>query len=189
MSTDDIRFCPHCGVAVIHKPYGGQVRPACPQCDWVYFPDPKVAAAVLVIHEGRLLLVRRRYKPHAGKWTLPAGFVDAFEDPQVAATRECREETGLHVRITGLLDVLAGREHPRGADMMIVYCAEVHGGELFADDDADAAAFFDPDHLPELAFQSTRLSVEKWMKKAPCTTEAGTEGSTEVENQETSISR
>ena len=88
-------------------------------------------------------------------WTLPAGFVDSDEDPARAAERECLEETGLLVRSTGVLDVIAGREHPRGADFVIVYRGEILCGELQAADDADEAAWFDRAELPALAFRAT----------------------------------
>jgi ADP-ribose pyrophosphatase YjhB (NUDIX family) len=128
----------------------------------VHFEDPKVAAAALVERDGRLLLVRRTNNPARGQWTLPAGFVDADEDPQAAAARECLEETGLEVRVTRLLDVIAGREHPRGASIVIVYLAEAVGGELKAGDDADEVAFFPANDLPALAFRATRQAVERW---------------------------
>jgi ADP-ribose pyrophosphatase YjhB (NUDIX family) len=60
------------------------------------------------------------------------------------------------VRVTGLLDVLAGREHNHGADIFIVYTAEITGGALQAGDDADDAGFFPLDALPPLAFETTR---------------------------------
>jgi len=132
------------------------VRPVCPQCGWIYFIDPKVAAAVLVEQDGRVLLVRRVNEPFRGLWTLPAGFVNGSEDPAEAAARECLEETGLSVRVTRVLDVIAGREHERGADFIIVYQAEVISGELVPADDADAAEWFTRDDLPPLAFKATQ---------------------------------
>ena len=126
----------------------------------MYFADPKVAAAVLVEQDGRVLLVRRINEPFRGLWTLPAGFVDAEEDPAQAAARECLEETGLTVRVTRVLEVVAGREHPRGADFVIVYAAEVVSGELAAADDADAADWFARSDLPPLAFKATRLVLQ-----------------------------
>jgi len=54
-----------------------------------------VAVAVLIERDGKVLLVRRANTPQKGMWTLPAGFVDAGEDPAQAAERECLEETGL----------------------------------------------------------------------------------------------
>jgi len=140
----------------------GRQRPVCPRCGWIYFADPKVAAAVIVEQDGRLLLVRRTMKPHIGAWTLPAGFVDAGEDPARAAEREALEETGFQVRVTRLLDVISGREHPSGADIVLVYLAEITGGLLQPGDDADQAEFFLPDSFPPLAFEATRKAVERW---------------------------
>lgn len=161
MAHTPINFCPRCGTPINLEKKFGKVRPVCPSCGWMYFADPKVAAAVLVEQEGRVLLVRRVNEPFRGLWTLPAGFVDADEDPASAAARECEEETGLTVRVTRVLEVIAGREHERGADFVIVYAAEVDSGILHAGDDADDAKWFDKSDLPPLAFKATRVVLEK----------------------------
>jgi ADP-ribose pyrophosphatase YjhB (NUDIX family) len=150
-----INFCPRCGTPVTLQERFGKLHPVCPQCEWIHFDDPKVAAAVLVEQDGRVLLVRRVNEPHRGLWTLPAGFVDAGEDPARAAERECSEETGLSVRVKRVLDVIAGREHERGADFVIVYQAEILGGTISPSDDADAVEWFEYDRLPPLAFTAT----------------------------------
>jgi 8-oxo-dGTP diphosphatase len=154
--NSQIKFCPRCGAEVTHEDKLGMVRPVCAQCGWIHFIDPKVAAAVLVEQDGRVLLVRRANEPFRGLWTLPAGFINGGEDPAVAAARECLEETGLNVRVMRVLDVIAGREHERGADFIIVYHAEVINGELVPADDADAAEWFERDKLPPLAFRATQ---------------------------------
>ncbi|HSO11138.1 MAG TPA: NUDIX hydrolase [Anaerolineales bacterium] len=138
------------------------MRPICPRCGWIHFVDPKVAAAVLVLRDESVLLVRRVNEPFRGLWTLPAGFVNGGEDPAEAAERECLEETGLSVRTMRVYDIVPGREHIRGADFVIVYLAEILGGEMKADDDADAVEWFDRNNLPPLAFLATRkvLGVE-----------------------------
>lgn len=151
-----VTYCPRCGTAVGLAYRFGRQRPVCPSCGWIYFADPKVAAAILLEQDGRVLLVRRTNEPYRGFWTLPAGFVDADEDPRQAAERECLEETGLIVRATAVLDVIAGREHPRGADFVIVYRGEVLSGELRAGDDADETGWFLREDLPQLAFKATR---------------------------------
>ena len=136
--------------------YFGKPRPVCPQCGWIYFADPKVAAAVLIEQDNRVLLVRRVNEPYRGFWTLPAGFVDAGEDPARAAERECLEETDLTVRVTRVIDVIAGREHPRGADFIIVYAAQYVSGAPQAGDDADQIGWFERSNLPPLAFHATQ---------------------------------
>jgi 8-oxo-dGTP diphosphatase len=156
---NQINFCPRCGAEITLQERFGKLRPVCPQCEWIHFDDPKVAAAVLVEKDGRVLLVRRINEPYQGLWTLPAGFIDAGEDPARAAERECLEETGLSVRAKRVLDVIAGREHERGADFVIVYRAEVLGGVLSPNDDADAVEWFDLANLPPLAFSATRKAL------------------------------
>jgi len=158
---EDVQFCMKCGAPVEARFVFGRLRPVCPRCGWTYFTDPKVAVAAVVLREGCVLLTRRINEPRRGLWTFPAGFVDAGEDPQRAAERECREETGLETRVTGLLHLISGREHPRGADILIAYTAEIIGGSLQAGDDADEAAFFAPDALPPLAFETTRQVLAK----------------------------
>ena len=161
-TVDEIHYCPVCGTEVSQAERFGRLRIVCPQCDWVHFADPKVAAAVLVEQDGMVLLVRRANSPQRGLWTLPAGFVDAGEDPAQAAARECEEETGLHVQVTGLVDVLYGQEHARGAHILIVYRARVLGGKLQARDDVDMAAFFERSSIPPLAFSTTHRLLQDW---------------------------
>jgi len=157
MSRDkDIKYCPRCGTQVGYEEKFGMLRAVCPQCRWIHFLDPKVAAAVLIEQDGRILLVRRANEPFRGLWSLPAGFINGGEDPAEAAARECLEETGLCVRIMRVLDVIAGREHERGADFIIVYQAEIVSGELLPADDADAVDWFTRDKLPPLAFNATQ---------------------------------
>lgn len=156
MLADEVKYCPRCGAGLIQELKFGKERPCCPSCSWIYFADPRVAAAVLVEREGKVLLVRRAIPPEEGRWTLPAGFIDAGENPARAAERECLEETGLHVHVVALVDVIAALEHARGAHILIVYRAELLSGELHPADDVDRAAFFDRNDLPPLAFRSTK---------------------------------
>lgn len=162
MASSEFNYCPRCGSAVNHEERFGKVRPVCPQCGWIHFVDPKVAAAVLIEKEGRVLLVRRGNEPFRGLWTLPAGFINGGEDPADAAARECLEETGLNVRVTRVLDIISGKEHPRGADFIIVYIAEVVDGDLKPDDDVDAVEWFGRGELPQLAFRATQKVLESF---------------------------
>jgi 8-oxo-dGTP diphosphatase len=161
MANTDFNYCPRCGTPVIEKDLYGRLRAVCPQCEWIHFLDPKVAAAVLIEQDGRVLLVRRAGEPFRGFWSLPAGFINGGEDPGEAAVRECLEETGLTVRVTRVLDIISGKEHARGADFIIVYQAEVISGELKADDDADAVEWFERGKLPQLAFRATQVVLSR----------------------------
>lgn len=155
-------YCPRCATPLETRAVTDKPRRVCPACGFIYFTDPKVGVGVLVVDDGRILLVRRRMMPEQGKWSIPAGFLDRGEDPQVVAVRETLEETGLAVEITELVDVYYNPPSPEGgASVFILYRATLLGGELEAGDDADAADFFSLDGLPELAFASTRDAIRR----------------------------
>ncbi|MGD2218506.1 MAG: NUDIX domain-containing protein [Gemmatimonadales bacterium] len=166
-SPVELNYCPRCGHPLENNRAFGRVRRFCPECDTIVFREHKVAAGVIIERDGELLLVRRRMTPRRGLWTFPGGFVDSGEDPAEAAKRECREETGLEVEISGLLDVIAGQEHESGADIVIVYRARPAGGKLQAGDDVDRVAFFAPEDLPPLAFRATQEAVDRWCTCQP----------------------
>jgi ADP-ribose pyrophosphatase YjhB (NUDIX family) len=159
----DINFCPRCGHAVEQRQAYGALRPVCPQCGRVHFVDPKVAVGLIIVRSSQLLLVRRANDPERGKWSIPAGFVDGGEDPARAAEREALEETGLKVRVTGLQDVYPRGGDTDGADILIVYFAEIIGGSMCAGDDAAECGYFAAESMPELAFVSTRQVLARWV--------------------------
>jgi 8-oxo-dGTP diphosphatase len=163
MIENPILYCPHCGSTLIKRLHSGKIRPSCQICGWVYFPDPKVAVAVLIKNDNQVLLVQRAFDPKRGQWTLPSGFVDAGEDPKQAAMRECLEETGLAIINIHLLDVIFSQEHPHGASILIIYRAEVESGQLSAGDDASQANYFTVEDLPTLAFASTQKILDLYL--------------------------
>jgi ADP-ribose pyrophosphatase YjhB (NUDIX family) len=158
-----LNYCPCCGQALEDKEAFGLLRRYCAACDQVIFRDHKVAAGVLVEQNDRVLLVRRRFGARRGAWSFPAGFVEFGEEPADAAVRECLEETGLEVKVTGLLAVI-GPEPAGAASVVIVYRARVVGGEIAPGDDVDKVGFFDMGELPPLAFRATRIALSKWEK-------------------------
>ena len=102
-----------------------------------------------------------RFLVNGMSWEIPGGKVEPDETPEIAGARECLEETGLIVRATDILDVIAGREHERGADFVMVFAATVLSGELTPGDDADRAEWFDPRALPPLAFKATETILRR----------------------------
>jgi 8-oxo-dGTP diphosphatase len=155
-----VRFCPRCGQPIAQQLKFGKMRPVCPACGYIHFDDPKVAVVVFVEQDGKVLLILRGVDPQRGKWAFPAGYVDRGEDPAQAAVREMAEETGLSVEITRLIDVTFDN-----GIIVIMYAAQVVGGALQAQDDADDARWFGPADLPELAFRSTQVLITAWSCK------------------------
>ena len=163
-APERIAFCPICATSLESKLVGDKPRRVCPSCGYIYFTDPKVGVGVLLLSNGRILLVKRAMMPEAGKWSIPAGYLDYGEDPELTAIREVYEETGLQVDITGILGIYHNPEalEQGGASVFLLYHALLIDGTIKAGDDADEVGFFHPDELPELAFKSTHDVVHRW---------------------------
>ena len=167
MTHPEPRYCPQCGGPLAWRERFGRQRPVCTVCDHTVFFDPKVAVVALVTQGESVLLVRRLNDPGRGKWALPAGFVDADEDPQAALCREVEEETGLLVVVTGLIGPYH-RPDPDGmADLVIGHSAVPEGGVLAAGDDAGAAGWFNGEALETLpiALAATERLLAWWRER------------------------
>jgi ADP-ribose pyrophosphatase YjhB (NUDIX family) len=158
MSDPAFRFCPSCGERLTPrrlKP-ADRERMTCPACDFVQYLDPKVAVGTIIrMEDGRLVLVRRAIEPGYGLWVFPGGYVDRGEHIVEAAVREAREESGLIVRVDGLVNIYS---YAGTTPIIIVYTATAIGGELCTDDECLEARLFSAEEIPwdELAFRSTR---------------------------------
>jgi 8-oxo-dGTP diphosphatase len=161
-----LRFCSRCGAALGQRNIGGRARPACPSCGFVVYIDPKVACGVLVVQDGRVLLVRRRNEPGRGQWCLPCGFADADEPPEQAARREAREEAGIEIALDGLLGLYHYTDDPRGAGFLLAFLAHrVDDTAPAAGDDADDVGFFDVGALPPISHHTHRKALEDWVAR------------------------
>ncbi|MFN8459335.1 MAG: NUDIX hydrolase [Anaerolineae bacterium] len=159
------KFCPRCSQPMVDRPVYGRIRRVCsdPTCKFVQFIDPKVGSAVLAVDgDNRVLLVRRGVDPGRGGWCMPGGFIELGETPQAAAIRECQEESGFEVEITGLIDVYY-YENFRGSGLLIIYKGYITGGTPQPGDDAEEIGFFGPDELPDnMAFASNVQALTAW---------------------------
>jgi len=160
----EFRYCPRCRTEMVDKDVYGRVRRVCPNeaCRFVQFIDPKVSSAVMAKQDGRVLMVKRAMSPARGSWCFPGGFIEIGETPEQAAIRECKEESGYEVEITGLVDVYYYEDY-RGSGVLIMYKGEVVGGQAHAGDDAKEVRFFGRDDLPEnIVFDSNINVLAAW---------------------------
>ena len=155
----DQKFCERCGHRLARKPIDGTPRPYCPDCGHVVFLDPKLAAVVLATTKGRLVMVRRGTQPAIGRWSFPTGYVDRGEAVEDAAVREVKEETGLDVRLTGLVGLYSRSGTPL---VLAAYSADVLGGVLEPGPEIQETALMDPGELPTLPFPHDDQILQDW---------------------------
>jgi mutator protein MutT len=153
--------CANCGSLTEEREIDGTTRPVCVDCGQVVYLDPKLAVAVLIVRDDRILLGRRGPGTREpGKWSFPAGFVERGERIEDAAAREAREETGLHVTIGELVGLFSSAGEPV---VLAVYGVTTAEGEPVAGDDLTEIGWFSLSALPELAFPRDHRIIEMWV--------------------------
>jgi len=142
-------------------------REVCPACDWVYYAQLKVGAAVLIEHDNKLLLLQRNHEPWKGTWMVPAGYVEADEDPKDAAIREVHEETGLEVELGDLFHVYYFDDDPRGNGVAFVYKAEKISGGINLNSESSDARFYYWHEIPSnLTLGGHDKIITEWQRQA-----------------------
>ena len=121
----------------------------------------------VVAHDeaGRVLLVQRS---DDRTWGLPGGHVEAAEAWSQAALRECQEETGWLVKITGIFGVYSDPEtqlhtYPNGRRahfMSVVFSAEIVEKVGEPSEESVAVSFFAVENLPESIFPADSPILE-----------------------------
>ena len=128
-------FCPRCGSRLSAAELDGVERGRCDSdgCGFVHWDNPVPVAAVLLEHEGGVVLVRAPGWPESW-FGLVTGFVERHESPAETALRELREELGLDGEIVSLIGSYAFRPMNQ---VIIAYHVRA-AGEIRASDEIAA---------------------------------------------------
>lgn len=117
------------------------------------YPErPIVGVGAVIIADGKVVLIKRRYEPLAGRWSLPGGAVELGETLEAGVAREMLEETGLKVDVGPMIEVfdriMEDRERRvRYHYVLVDYLCWPVRGTLRAGGDVDEAALVDPGDL------------------------------------------
>ncbi|HXH11437.1 MAG TPA: NUDIX domain-containing protein [Alphaproteobacteria bacterium] len=96
-----------------------------------------------VVHEGRLLLVRRASRYGRGNWQVPGGFIEPDETIEAAVVREVAEEAGVQAEVIGVLGVRNRYNPDNGNSMYVVMLMRPIRGEPTPDgEEVDQAGYF-----------------------------------------------
>ena len=130
------------------------------------YPDrPFVGVgAVIVDDAGRVLLVKRRFEPMAGQWSLPGGAVDVGETLQACVVREMLEETGLEVEVGPVIEVFDRIMHDVDGRVqyhyvLVDYVCRPIGGTLTAASDVADVAWVEASALAEFCLTDKAMAV------------------------------
>ena len=114
------------------------------------------AAAIVVDGEGRVLLLKHRFRPGSG-WGIPGGFIDAGEQPEEGVRRELREEVGLELEGA---EVMTARAFKKPQQIEIVFRCRPKGSALPQSVEIRKAIWCSPDDLPEGLPEDQRLLIK-----------------------------
>ncbi|MDH6589889.1 8-oxo-dGTP diphosphatase [Streptomyces sp. SAI-133] len=119
-------------------------------------------AGAVIVHSGRLLLMRRASPVGALLWTFPSGKVASGEAASEAAVREAGEEVGVSV---APMVVLGSRVHPLSGRRVVYVACRLVGGEAHVASAREVAevAWVDGGRLAALVPGGLYGPVQAWV--------------------------
>ena len=111
-----------------------------------------------------MVLVKRRFEPLAGQWSIPGGAVEAGETLEACVAREMAEETGFPVQVGPVVEVLDRITRDEEGRVLyhfvlIDYLCWPIGGELQAGSDVAEAVLAEPSELAQYELTEKATSV------------------------------
>ncbi|MCL1979792.1 MAG: NUDIX domain-containing protein [Proteobacteria bacterium] len=139
------RHCPQCGVRFAEQVLARFERQRCERCGYVHHLNPAPGITMLIKSKtGDILIGRRRATVHCGgQWCLPGGYIEFEESFIDTAHREVREETGLAVRINGIVNVVSNHLDDGHHTLVIVLLGEALAGRPEPGDDLEELMWID----------------------------------------------
>jgi 8-oxo-dGTP diphosphatase len=129
-----------------------------------YPAQPIVGVGAVIVQDGKVVLVKRRFEPLAGQWSLPGGRLELGETLEAGLAREMLEETGLVVEVGPVVDVfdrilLDPERRVRYHYVLIDYLCRPVEGALTHGSDVAAAELVDPADLARFRLTPKATSV------------------------------
>jgi len=102
---EDFKYCPRCGNSFSLQDIHIENQPqlVCHSCKFIFYLDPKLVVVALVIHNNKVLLLKRAEAPGVGLWAFPGGHVERGIDLFSAIKNEVKEESGLDIEVGDII--------------------------------------------------------------------------------------
>jgi 8-oxo-dGTP diphosphatase len=115
------------------------------------------ACDMILIEDGKVLLIRRGREPFKGQWAIPGGRIEENETVEQCLKREMKEETNLDVEPIRLVGIYSDpKRDPRGI-IAASYLVKRISGEPKAGDDAEEVKWFPLEEIPTLATDHKKM--------------------------------
>lgn len=116
---------------------------------------PRVGVGAMVVHDGKILLVKRGASPGKGLWAIPGGTLRLGETLKACAAREILEETGVTIAVGECIYVFDAIERDEAGKIkfhfvVVDFAALYVSGDAKGADDADEARWWTPEELIRL---------------------------------------
>jgi 8-oxo-dGTP diphosphatase len=159
-----LNYCPRCGKRFDRKPLSKFERQKCASCEFVNFLNPAPGITILIkSSDGKVLIGKRSENARYGnKWCLPGGYIEYEESFIETAHREVLEETGLKIRIEGIVNVVSNHLDDLHHTLVIVLIGDALGGYQEPKDDLTELKWIDSDmHLGTIyAFEADKRIID-----------------------------
>ena len=163
-----MNFCSNCGDTVRLRTPAGDDRPRylCESCGTVHYENPKVVVGCIPEMDGKILLCRRAIEPRAGKWTLPAGYLENGETVAQGARRETFEEAGARIEILApyaLFNICYVNQ------VYLMFRARMVDANIKAGNESSEVRFFSENDIPwdQIAFTVIEETLRQYFKDRP----------------------
>jgi 8-oxo-dGTP diphosphatase len=160
-----IRFCPQCGSPL----YGALVwreRQRCERCGYIAYLNPSPGVTAIVHNEADRVLIGKRSEctEYGGQWCLPGGYIEYKESFLDATSREVMEETGLSIRIEGIINVVSNLLDDIHHTLVIVLLAKACAGEPVPGDDVCELKWIDRSRHEQVdyAFEADKRIIDNF---------------------------
>lgn len=156
-----MKYCSQCGNKVIERIPAGdnRLRFVCDQCEHIHYQNPRIIAGCVPVYGDQVLLCKRAIEPRAGRWTLPAGFLENGEASSAGALRETREEANANAAIVGLYTLFS---LPHISQVYMFFRADLLDLDFSAGEESLEVALFSEHEIPwdDLAFPVINKTLE-----------------------------